>query len=88
MFGTSAPVNMLQTKNVTGVANDGLQAGLKNNYVKPKDKRVIAATKIVGGGESTSVSFKGKLLKKGKSYTYVCTFPGHSGIMRGVLKVI
>jgi len=36
------------------VAQDGMAAGLAANYVKPADPRVIAFTKIIGGGENTS----------------------------------
>jgi hypothetical protein len=28
----------------------------------------------------------GSILKKGGSYMYLCTFPGHNSMMRGVLK--
>ena len=43
-------------------------------------------TKVVGGGESTSVTFPMSALKAGESYTYECTFPGHSALMKGTLK--
>src|SRR5690348_3608039 len=41
-----------------GVEADGIKAGLDKDYVKPGDARVIAHTKVIGGGESASVSFK------------------------------
>ncbi|MBX5462010.1 MAG: azurin [Steroidobacteraceae bacterium] len=68
------------------VANDGLGAGLANNYIKPGDKRVIAHTKVVGGGESTSVKFSTSALKPGEAYEYFCSFPGHSALMKGTFK--
>ena len=67
---------------------DGIAAGLDKNYVKPADARVIAHTKIIGGGESTSTSFEATKLKAGESYTWFCSFPGHSGIMKGTLKLV
>lgn len=67
------------------VANDGLAAGLANNYVKPGDKRVIAHTKVVGGGESDTIKIPTSALKKGGDYSYECTFPGHSALMKGKL---
>ena len=67
------------------VATAGISAGPKNNYVPPGDKRVLAHTKLVGGGQSTTVKFSTSILKKGESYVFVCTFPGHSAIMRGTL---
>jgi len=67
------------------VATDGIAAGLPKDYLKPADTRVIAATKIIGGGESTEVSLEVGKLKAGESYAYFCSFPGHSGIMKGTL---
>ena len=74
---------LVKADDLSAVANDGLAAGLANNYVKKDDARVIAHTKVVGGGESTSVTFATSLLKKGQSYRYMCTFPGHNGLMNG-----
>ena len=69
------------------VANAGMGAGLANNYIAPGDKRVLAHTKIVGGGESDSVTFPSSLLKKGGDYKYLCTFPGHNAMMHGTFKL-
>lgn len=69
------------------VATDGMGAGLPNDYVKPGDARVIAHTKVVGGGESTSVTFDVSKLAAGDNYEFFCSFPGHSAIMKGVLKL-
>jgi azurin len=60
--------------------------GVANNYVASGDKMVLASTKLVGGGESATVTFPTSILKKGGSYAYLCTFPGHNSAMRGVLK--
>lgn len=75
---------LVRAEDFTGVANDGLAAGLANNYQKPGDPRIIAATKIVGGGQSTTVTFPASKLKPGGSYMYLCTFPGHNALMKGV----
>lgn len=68
-----------------GAAADGIAAGLAKDYVKPADARVIAHTKIIGGGEADSVSFDSAKLKAGESYAWFCSFPGHSSIMKGTL---
>ena len=68
-------------------AQDGMAAGLAANYVKPADPRVIAFTKIIGGGETTSTSFAGSKLKAGGAYKFFCTAPGHLGTMTGQLIV-
>lgn len=69
------------------VATDGMTAGLDKDYVKPDDARVIAHTKIVGGGESDSVTFDTSKLTAGENYTFFCSFPGHWAIMTGTLKL-
>lgn len=74
---------LTRTADLQGVATDGMSAGLDKNYVKAGDARVIAHTKVIGGGESTSVSFAPAKLKAGESYSFFCSFPGHSGIMKG-----
>jgi azurin len=74
---------LVKTADATAVANDGLAAGLPSDYIKAGDKRVIAHTKVVGGGQSASVTFPTSALQAGESYTYLCTFPGHSALMKG-----
>jgi len=76
-----------KTADVSGIASDGVAAGFAKDHVKDGDARVIAHTKIVGGGQSTSVTFPMSKLKAGESYTYFCSFPGHSSLMKGTLKV-
>jgi len=68
------------------VATDGMPAGLANDYVKAGDPRVIAHTKLIGGGESDSVTFDTSKLTAGDKYAFFCSFPGHWAIMKGSLK--
>ena len=75
------------TADATAVAADCMKAGAGADYVKAGDTRVIAHTKVVGGGESTSVSIDVSKLKAGGDYTYFCSFPGDSFIMKGTLKL-
>ena len=67
------------------VEADGQAAGIDNNYIKSGDTRAIAHTKIIGGGESDSVTFPVSKLKSGESYTFFCSFPGHASVMKGTL---
>lgn len=50
-------VVIADTVNIQAVGTDGMSAGADNSYVKPDDERVYAHTKVVGGGESTSITF-------------------------------
>lgn len=70
-----------------GVLADGMGAGAASNYVKPGDARVVAHTKLVGGGQSTSVSFDTSKIKDGGPYEFFCSFPGHASMMKGSISV-
>ena len=74
---------LTNSSDAMAVANDGLSAGLAANYIKAGDKRVIAHTKVLGGGESDTIKIPASALKKGGHYSYECTFPGHSALMKG-----
>jgi azurin len=76
---------LVKSADLSAVANAGAAAGFANNYLQPGDPRVIAATRIVGGGQSARVTFPASKLVKGGSYMYLCTFPGHNALMRGTL---
>jgi azurin len=74
---------LTKSADMVSVANAGMGAGLANNYQKPGDKRIVAATAIIGGGESTTVRFSIAQLEPGTSYTYFCSAPGHFSMMKG-----
>ncbi|KGO99613.1 azurin [Novilysobacter defluvii] len=69
------------------VAADGLSAGADNEYVPQDDDRVLAFTDIIGGGESTSVTFSTSAMQDGGNYMFFCSFPGHSALMKGTISV-
>jgi azurin len=77
---------LTKTSDLTAAATDGMGAGLASDHIKKGDTRVIAHTKIIGGGQTTSVKFKTALLKKGEAYSFFCSFPGHYSIMKGAFK--
>ena len=77
---------LTKTADAQPVANDGLSAGVPNDHIKKGDARVIAHTKLIGGGQTTSVTFPTSALKKGEAYTFFCSFPGHIALMKGTFK--
>ena len=77
---------LVNAADLTAVATAGMGAGLANEYVAPGDKRVLAHTKVIGGGETTSITFPTSILKQGTAYKYLCTFPGHYTMMNGTFK--
>ena len=69
------------------IANAGMSAGLEQDYLPADDDRIIAATEVVGGGESTNVSFSLDGLEPDGAYTYFCSFPGHWAAMNGTFRI-
>jgi azurin len=74
---------LTKTADVAAVASAGMSAGIGNNYQKPGDARIVAATKIVAGGETSAVSFSTQKLEPGVSYSFFCSAPGHFSMMKG-----
>ncbi len=46
--------------------------------------KVIAHTKLIGGGESTELKFT---IAEPGEYPFLCSFPGHYPIMKGIITV-
>ncbi|MCW1968514.1 MAG: plastocyanin/azurin family copper-binding protein [Anaerolineae bacterium] len=67
-----------------GVGNDGIAAGEKNSYVKPNDPRVLALTKLAAARATVEVTFDAPPVG---TYAFVCTFPGHHFLMKGIFVV-
>jgi azurin len=82
--------NLVITKEADkeAVNTDGGAAGAASNYVKAKDSRVVANTIVIGGGEKTSTNFNVKNLNAKEKYVFFCSFPGHAGIMKGVVNLV
>ena len=67
------------------IATDGLSAGIDKSYLKDGDTRVIAHTKIIGAGETDSVTFDVSKLNADEKYGFFCSFPGHISMMKGTV---
>lgn len=79
--------NLVILKPGTDVADFCLKAAdaKATAYIADSEKsKVIAHTKLLGGGESDTIEFT--ITEKG-TYDYICSFPGHSAVMKGKLIV-
>ncbi|MDR0278089.1 MAG: azurin [Paucimonas sp.] len=74
-----------KTADMQPIAADGISAGIDKSYLKDGDTRVIAHTKVIGAGESDSVTFDVSKLAAGESYGFFCSFPGHIAMMKGAV---
>ncbi|TVP47952.1 MAG: azurin [Halomonas sp.] len=79
---------LAKESDVSDIAAEGIAAGLDNGYLPPEDDRVIAHTDMIGGGESSSTTFDVADLEEGEDYTFFCSFPGHSTMMRGSVTLV
>ncbi len=52
----------------------------ENGYVPESKDDIIAFTEVIGGGESTTITFEAP--PKG-IYNFLCSVPGHFGLMKG-----
>ncbi len=72
--------NFVLLEKGTEIADFGMKAmDAKDNEYIPS-KGVITHTKLIGGGESTTIEFTAPA--KG-TYDFVCSFPGHYAMMKG-----
>ncbi|MFO3704257.1 azurin [Xanthomonas codiaei] len=77
---------LTKTADFQPVANAGVRSSIADSYLPKADARVIAHTKVIGGGQSTTVSFATSKLTKGGAYMFFCSFPGHWAMMKGTLR--
>jgi azurin len=67
------------------VLANSVRAGDDNDWLDPKDPGVIAATKLIEGNATDTVTF---VAPEPGTYTFLCTFPDHAaGGMKGTLTV-
>ena len=70
--------------NITGFANEAASAGAAADWIPNDGAQVIAHTKMLGGGQSDVITFDAP---EPGVYDFICSFPGHSGMMRGTLTI-
>ena len=75
-------VVIAKTADINAVAADG--SAVQPDHVKAGDTRVVAHSGMVGGGQTTSVTFDVAKIADG-GYSFFCTFPGHFAMMQGTL---
>jgi len=66
-------VDMMEFVSLANAARD-------NDYIPEDTEDIIVHTKLVGGGETTSIEFDAP---PAGTYKFVCTFPAHFAMMQG-----
>ncbi len=82
--------NFVLLKSGTKVMDFAMAAGkaAATEYIptdEPSKAAVIAHTKLIGGGETDTLTFTAPA--EAGAYPFLCSFPGHFGLMQGVLTV-
>ena len=77
-------VLLAQGTDVDAFTAAGVTAQDTDFIAKWMDAKVLAKTKMLGGGESHTIEFKAPAPG---TYDFICTFPGHSTLMKGKLIV-
>lgn len=73
------------TANLEALATAAGKLPAGSDHVPKGDARVLAASKVVGGGQSTTFTFSTSALRKGGDYAFFCSVPGHWMMMKGKL---
>lgn len=63
-------------------AADAIKAKATDYIPEGHESSIIAHTKLIGGGESDTITFT---LSEAGTYEFLCSFPGHSSIMKGTI---
>jgi azurin len=65
---------------IAAFAAKAIDAKAHDYFPESEAGKVIAHTKLIGGGESVTIEFTAPAAGK---YPYICSFPGHYGFMKG-----
>jgi len=77
-----------KTADMQPIAAESLAQGVDKDYLKADDSRIVAHTKMIGGGEQDSVTFEVSKLSANEPYSFFCTFPGHVALMNGAVTLV
>lgn len=76
-------VVITKTADFKAVAKEAGKLTAADNYVPKDDPRVLAHTKLLGGGQSDTITIPMSKFEKGGDYSFFCSFPGHWSVMKG-----
>lgn len=74
--------NFVLLKKGTDISSFGIKAmtASDNQYIPKESDEVIAHTDLIGGGESSTITFDAPEIGE---YDFICSFPGHYAMMKG-----
>ncbi|RRN77247.1 azurin [Pseudoxanthomonas sp. SGD-10] len=63
-------------------ATDAIKAKATDYIPEGYENAIVAHTALIGGGESDTITFT---FSEAGTYEFLCSFPGHSSIMKGII---
>lgn len=75
-----------KSKEMDAVLKKALIRGLKYDYLPGPESSIVASTKLLSGGEKETIILKMDKFNFKESYSFFCTFPGHSALMKGEIE--
>ena len=77
----------LETKNLQKITSKvNMSHGIENGFI-PELKEVLAKSKMIGGGQETTLEIDPNVFTSGGEYMFICSFPGHYALMKGKLNI-
>jgi azurin len=78
---------ILESKNLQKVISKiNMSHGIDKGFM-PEMEEVLFKSKMIGGGEETSLELDPNVFSSEKEYIFICSFPGHFALMKGKLNI-
>ena len=77
----------LSEKNLQKVISKiNMAHGIEKGFM-PEMEEVLFKSKMIGGGEQTTLELDTSVFTSEIEYIFICSFPGHFALMKGKLKI-
>ena len=78
---------ILESSNLQKVISKiNMSHGIEKGFM-PEMEEVLFKSKMIGGGEQTTLELDTSVFTSGNEYIYICSFPGHFALMKGKLNI-
>ena len=78
---------ILESKNLQKVISKiNMAHGIEKGFM-PEMEEVLFKSKMIGGGEQTTLELDTSVFTSENEYIFICSFPGHFALMKGKLNI-
>ena len=68
------------------ISRINMSHGIEKGFMPEMDE-VLFKSKMIGGGQETTLELDPNIFISGKEYIFICSFPGHFALMKGKLNI-